>query len=210
MRTLAILPVKSFSRAKQRLSASVDPLRRQRLVEAMLGDVLDAIMQANGIEQILVVTTGERARRIARARGARTLADREQGHNAAAELGIRAALAAGSERALLVPGDCPALDPGELDALLGRPAASSSVIVVPDRHGTGTNALLLTPPNALRPAFGPGSCGRHLTRARAAGIEAQVVEVPSLALDIDTPEDLEALAGLEPRAARTQQLLSRC
>src|SRR5207302_7322924 len=67
-----------------------------------------------------------------------------------------------------------------------------SMLIVPDRHGTGTNALLLTPPDALAPSFGPGSCERHARQARAAGVAAEVVEVPSLATDIDTPEDLEA------------------
>ena len=64
-------------------------------------------------------------------------------NGAAAELGIEAAAARGAERVLLVPGDCPALDPKELDALLDKRSPAPSVVVVPDRHGTGTNALLL-------------------------------------------------------------------
>ncbi len=139
------------------------------------------------------------------------LNDHEQGHNIAAGLGIGAALDAGFDRALLVPGDCPALDPDELEAsahAAGR--RRPRVLIVPDRHGTGTNALLLTPPDALAPSFGPGSCARHAAHARAAGIHAEVVEVPSLALDIDTPEDLAALAATSEHARRTHELLSRC
>ena len=108
--------------------------------------------------------------------------------------GIEHALGAGADRVALVPGDCPALDPAELDALLEHPAPAGSVLVVPDRHGTGTNALVLTPPGALAPSFGPGSCQRHLEHARAAGVHGEVVEVPTLALDVDTSEDLDALA----------------
>ena len=210
MRTLAILPVKSFSRAKQRLRGGLEPELRESLVEAMLGDVLDALDATRAIDGVVVVTAGEAAAGIASEHRAGVLNDREQGHNVAAALGISAALDAGFDRALLVPGDCPALDPDELEALLGRTVTRPSVLIVPDRHGTGTNALLLTPPDALEPSFGPGSCQRHAELARAAGVAAEVVAVASLALDVDTPEDLEALAGTAERAQRTHALLSRC
>jgi 2-phospho-L-lactate/phosphoenolpyruvate guanylyltransferase len=209
MRTHAILPVKSFPRAKQRLSPGVGPELRRELAEAMLLDVLEALGEA-AVDGVIVVTAGDTARRLAHERGARVIADREEGHNAAASLGIAAAVGAGAERALLVPGDCPALDPDELDALLGRSPGRPSVVVVPDRHRTGTNALLLTPPAALEPSFGPGSCRRHVALARAAGVAHEVVSVPSLALDIDTPDDLAALTSGSDHALRTQALLARC
>src|SRR5437588_10919601 len=148
MRTTAILPVKSFSAAKQRLRDDLRPERRQELVEAMFTDVLMAL-RATTADLIVVVTGFPAARQIAAEHGAQVVEDRETGHNDAATIGIRAALAAGAERALLVPGDCPAVDPREVDELLGRPATAPSVLIVPDRHGTGTNALLLTPPDAL-------------------------------------------------------------
>ncbi len=97
-----------------------------------------------------------------------------------------------------------------MDELLAHPARAPSVLVVPDRHGTGTNALLLTPPDSIPPSFGPGSCERHLALAQARGVKAEVVRLPSLALDVDTPEDLEALAGLSTRAQRTHSILARC
>jgi 2-phospho-L-lactate guanylyltransferase len=130
----------------------------------------------------------------------------EAGQSAAAERGIEAALALGAERVLLVPGDCPALDPAEVGGLLADPQPGT--VIVPDRHGTGTNALLLAPPTAIAPAFGPGSFARH--RALA-GEAARVAELPSLGLDVDTPGDLAALrAALAARpggAARTRALL---
>ena len=92
-----------------------------------------------------------------------------------------------------MPGDTPLLDPTELDALLGRRAP---VTIVPDRHGTGTNCLMLEPPEAIEPSFGPDSFDRHAAAARAAGIEPVVDPVPSLTLDIDTPEDLAELSGV--------------
>jgi 2-phospho-L-lactate guanylyltransferase len=85
------------------------------------------------------------------------------------------------------------LDPRQLDELIARPTGAPSALIIPDRHGTGTNALLLTPPDALAPAFGPDSCARHLSAAESRGISHVLADVPSLALDIDTPEDLAAL-----------------
>lgn len=216
MRTLAILPVKSFPKAKRRLGQDVDPGNREALVEAMFSDVLSSL-RSTSVERIMVITRSPAARRIALQQGAEVLPDLETGHNAAAALGIEAALARGFDRALLVPGDCPALDPLEVDGLLRRPATAPQAVIVPDRHGTGTNALLLTPPDALAPSFGPGSCQRHVELAQASGTNVEVVEVASLALDIDTPEDLESLSGaLAPgpdRARMTRRLvgqMARC
>ena len=83
--------------------------------------------------------------------------------------------------------------PRDIEALLDHPVGERSVLIVPDRHGTGTNALLLTPPDVLAPSFGPDSRRRHLAEAAAAGVPAEVVELESLGLDIDTTDDLEAL-----------------
>jgi 2-phospho-L-lactate/phosphoenolpyruvate guanylyltransferase len=213
MATLAILPIKSFLEAKSRLEEELTPGPRRALAEAMFSDVLVALRRAAFVDDIMVVTRDHGAQQIAGGHGAMVLDDEEQGHNAAAEVGIRAALESGVERVLLVPGDCPALDPAELDQLFARPAGPRSALIVPDRHGTGTNALLLTPPDALAPAFGPGSCERHVGHAQAAGMAHEVVEVRSLALDIDTPEDLAALrdtlASTHGGAAHTRGMLSQ-
>ena len=86
-------------------------------------------------------------------------------------------------------------------------------MIVPDRHGTGTNGLLLAPPDAIAPSFGPGSCERHRALARAAGVACRVERVPSLLLDIDTGADLDVLrarlAGHPARAARTRAVLGQ-
>ena len=101
---------------------------------------------------------------------------------------------------LLVPGDCPSLDPAEVAALLAG-ARDAGVVIVPDRHGTGTNALLLTPPDVLAPAFGPDSFARHVSRAAAAGTTVRVAHAASLELDVDTPGDLAALRDRARAAA---------
>ena len=192
-RTVAILPVKSFDRGKQRLGIALDHATRQALIGAMFSDVLVALGRTRGIEAVLVVSGDRAVQRIAMGYGAAVLEDDHEGHNQAASRGIIRAIQLGAERALLVPGDCPLLDHAELDALIELPAAAPSVLIVPDRHGTGTNALLITPPEAFTPAFGVGSRARHERQAADAGLSSQTVPVASLALDVDTPEDLAAI-----------------
>jgi 2-phospho-L-lactate/phosphoenolpyruvate guanylyltransferase len=227
MRTAAVLPVKRFERAKQRLGEAVGAGERRALSAAMLEDVLAALGRVEGLDELIVVTAEERAAALAGAAGAHVVADRrEAGQSPAAEAGVEVALQHGAERALLVPGDCPALDPAELTALLARyggaaPSAGTGssrfaraqVVIVADRHGQGTNALLLSPPGALAPAFGAGSLARHAARARAGGAVVRVAHAPSLELDVDTPGDLAALrAALADRpgaAPRTRALLER-
>jgi 2-phospho-L-lactate/phosphoenolpyruvate guanylyltransferase len=218
MRTAAILPVKSFAHAKQRLGESVpDPLRLQ-LARAMVADVLLALTQTRSIERTIVVTREQSVALPARERGVIVLDDvAESGQSAAAALGVQWALAEGIERVLCVPGDCPALDPVELETLLhtdaGAPHEEATVVIVPDRHGTGTNGLLLSPPDAITPSFGPDSCERHRALALAAGVAVRMRRPSSLLLDIDTGADLaalrERLSGLDARAPRTRSVLGQ-
>ena len=218
MRTLAVLPIKSFGFAKQRLGDAVGAEDRRTLARAMAGDVLDALGRVEGLGGVIVVSaedlgleTDAPAGTGRFARGAQLVHDPEEaGQSAAARRGIRAAVARGAQRVLLVPGDCPALDPAEVGALLA--AATPGVVIVPDRHGSGTNALLISPPTAVAPAFGPGSFARHAALARAAGARVRVGRLPSLELDVDTPGDLAALrAALAERsggAPRTRAMLA--
>jgi 2-phospho-L-lactate guanylyltransferase len=161
----------------------------------------------------MAVTSDADAEGIAAAYGALLLSDPGGGHNGAAREGIRYALERGFERAFLVPGDCPALDPTEVDALLARSAPERSVLVVPDRHGTGTNALVLSPPDALEPAFGPGSRERHVELAASTGTPCEVADASTLALDVDMPDDFDELRALlartHGRAAHTRGILRR-
>jgi 2-phospho-L-lactate/phosphoenolpyruvate guanylyltransferase len=197
MRTIAILPVKSFGAAKRRLAERLAPGSRQALAQAMFSDVLTSLRHVAGLEAIAVVTADHTAEAAAMGRRIHVLHDAEEsGQSEAALVGIRFALASSYERVLLVPGDTPLLDPGEVSSLLARAAeAAIAVVAVPDRHGAGTNALLLAPPDAIEPSFGEGSLERHVTAARRAGLTCSVEPLPSLVLDVDTPEDLEALGS---------------
>lgn len=209
-----VLPVKRLDDAKQRLSPRLTPPERRALMAAMLEDVLDALQHVEVPHDLLVVTRDAGAAHAARRRGARVIPDPgDAGHSAAAALGIRAALDGGARRVVLIPGDCPLLAPAELESLLSLPwAPHGRVVVVADRDGTGTNALLLEPPDVMAPAFGPGSHARHLAAAEAVGVPAQDERPASLALDVDTPDDLRALADAlaeRPRAApRTAAVLA--
>jgi 2-phospho-L-lactate guanylyltransferase len=211
MRTAAILPVKRFAEAKQRLGESVaDPLRLE-LARAMVADVLAALERSGAIERTIVVTREQAVAGAARERGVVVIDDEdERGQSSAVTLGVGRALAEGMERVLCIPGDCPALDPDELDSLLSSPAAG--VVIVPDRHGTGTNGLLLSPPDAIVPSFGLDSCERHRALAEQAGASWRLERPPSLLLDIDTGTDLavlrERLAGTAAPAACTRAVLA--
>ena len=206
MKATAILPVKRFATAKRRLAAGIEDSRREALVAAMLEDVLEAIGAARSIERTILVSDEPQAIEIAKSSGTEIVPDPgEEGHSEAALAGIARAERDRAAGVVLLPGDCPLLDPRELDRLLtGIP--ERYVAVVPDRHGAGTNALVLSPPNAIRPAFGEGSCARHVAAAREESIPFAVEELPSLALDLDTPADLVALTReLEAKRGRARR-----
>ncbi len=205
--TLAILPVKSFGAAKQRLGGLVGQEPRAVLARAMVADVLAALARVPELDEVVVVS----ANALDGGPGVRVLHDdREAGQSAAAAIGIDHARARGFERVLLVPGDAPLLDPAELSGLLAR---AESLVIVPDRHGTGTNGLLMSPPDAIDPSFGPDSLARHEAAARAAALDYAVEPLPSLVLDVDTPDDLaavtRALDGRSDGAPATRAALRR-
>jgi 2-phospho-L-lactate guanylyltransferase len=219
MRTAAILPVKRFSQAKQRLGRSVADPVRLALARAMVADVLLALSEVTAIERTIVVTSEPTVPAVAAEHGAHAIGDGGlAGQSAAVALGVGQALADGFDRALCVPGDCPALDAAELETLLGEAdrrrgdAGTPEVVIIPDRHGAGTNGLLLTPPDAIAPSFGPDSCERHRQLAGTAGLHVVIARPSSLLLDIDTGEDLaalrERLATAVRGAPRTRALLA--
>jgi 2-phospho-L-lactate guanylyltransferase len=212
MRTAAVLPVKRFPIAKQRLGMSVADTLRADLARAMVGDVLSALRECSAVDATIVVTRESMVAAAARYTGAIVVEDSaESGQSSAVSLGLARAIQEGFERALCVPGDCPTLNPDELTQLLG--GGPDRVVIVPDRHGSGTNGLLLTPPDAISPSFGPDSRTRHERLAQEAGVAWRIEQPASLLLDIDTGADLaalrERLAGERVRAPRTRAVLNR-
>ena len=210
MKTIAIVPVKRFADAKQRLASVLEAGQRSQLAEAMFLDTLSHLRRSKRIDETIVVTAEPVVARTARWLEFQVIEQEDdEGQSQAASAGIQTAIERGADRIALLPADCPLFDAAEFDRHLGK--VPRSVLIVPDRHGTGTNALLLSPPDAIPPAFGPGSCARHASLARAAGVAYAIERIPSLALDLDTHSDLielqEAL-GLDPtRAPRTAELV---
>ena len=196
MRTAAILPVKSFTDAKQRLASSLGSGSRGALAQAMFLDVLASLRRAESIEQIVIVASEPAVEFATDDRVVVIEDEAKDGQSAAALAGIHWATASGAERVLLVPGDVPLLVHEELDALLAAAEADATqVVIVPDRHHEGTNGLLLHPPDAINPSFGPGSLARHTQAAEAAGVSHRVERVPSLVFDVDTSDDLAVVAA---------------
>jgi 2-phospho-L-lactate guanylyltransferase len=215
VRVTAILPIKRFERAKQRLKDALGTGARSALVYAMFSDVLSALHRCSVLDAILVVSGEPAVRDLVVEPPAMLIADTsEKGQSHAAHTGLARAAALGYDRALLVPGDCPLIDPAELQGLIERSTAEGyDVVIVPDRHEEGTNALLLDPAGAFTPEFGPGSLSRHRDQASRRGMRCSVEPVPSLALDVDTAEDLAALVETlrhsHGRAPRTEGVLKQ-
>ncbi|MFN8113907.1 MAG: 2-phospho-L-lactate guanylyltransferase [Solirubrobacterales bacterium] len=193
MHATAIVPIKRFDRAKSRLSDSAAASHRPAIAKAMLNDVLLGLRECRLVDRIVVVSAEPEARTIAEDGGAEFIDDPEDlGHSEAAMVGVADAIERGAECVLLAPGDTPLLEGTEIDRELR--AQAPGVAVVPDRHGTGTNGLILSPPDVIEPSFGPDSRARHLALAKEAGARCRIATIPSMALDLDTGDDLREMA----------------
>jgi 2-phospho-L-lactate guanylyltransferase len=204
---IAVVPVKRFELAKQRLEPHLDKRARTALARAMLGDVLDALDGTRSIDAVVLVSA-EPAAALDRRPGGRfvLVADNEEhGQSKAATIGLARAAELDADLAVLLPGDCPALDPAEVDELV-QAAGNDDLTIVPDRHGEGTNALAFGPRDAFSPEFGPGSLARHLAQAKRRGLRYSVLELPSLGLDVDTLSDLAEVASLLRRETARAKL----
>ena len=186
--TAVVIPVSTFEGAKSRLGAVLDAEERRDLVERLLRRTVSAALATPGVVDVVVVSPDPEVLAIAVAAGARPLAQRSRGLNPALQE-ARAAIAA--DRLLILPADLPTVAAGDLAQVLaaGDTAGNPSVVLAPDRHGRGTNALLLTPPEVIDPAFGGDSRAAHAWLASSA--DAAYAEIPGiLGLDLDTADDL--------------------
>jgi coenzyme F420-0:L-glutamate ligase/coenzyme F420-1:gamma-L-glutamate ligase len=201
---IAVVPAKGFGDAKQRLVRALPPDGRAALARAMLEDVLAALNGA-GLDRIIVVTPDADAAAVAEAHGATVLAEpASEGHTAAVARGLAAARGLGATLLLTVPGDLPCLTAAEVRAIVAACGPPPAAVFVPSRSGLGTNAACLAPPDAVPLRFGEPSFADHVAAARARALEPVVLTLPGAALDIDGPEDLEALLahGPDTRAVR--------
>jgi 2-phospho-L-lactate guanylyltransferase len=202
MVTWALVPVKPFRRAKSRLAETLSAGERAAASREFLAHVLGVLAEAPEIAAALVVSRDEAALYLAAARGARGLLETPGGLNHALDQGARLAAREGAEAVLVLPADLPVLAREDVRALLrAGQGPGPTVVIAPDRHERGTNALLVRPPGLLRFAFGDGSFARHQALARAAGAAVRVVRSPGTGLDVDVLEDWQAYQAARQRAA---------
>jgi 2-phospho-L-lactate/phosphoenolpyruvate guanylyltransferase len=201
----AILPVKSPRNAKQRLTGFLAVEQRETLARILYRRTLAALCQAEGIDKIVVATSDVEIAGHARESGALVFEETEQvSHSVSADAACLRAMEMGASTALLVPIDVPTVTPADFTQLAA--SARPGLIVVPSSDGTGTNALVRTPPNCIESRFGPGSFRAHLDQALSKGLPADVLRLPGLMFDIDTPEDVAEFLA-EPRQCQVSSFL---
>jgi 2-phospho-L-lactate/phosphoenolpyruvate guanylyltransferase len=184
--TAAIVPLRTDG--KTRLSSVLDAEQRACLAEAMLSDVVGALVGA-GIQRVLVAAEGHRAIAAAEHLGLEAVADEPGTGGLDAALRNARPRVAGTSSLLVVAADLPRLTAAEVRSLLARHAP----VVVAPTHDGGTGGLLRRPPDVIGTAYGRGSAQRHLDLAHAVGLPAEIVHAEGFARDVDTDDDLAAL-----------------
>lgn len=203
-----LIPVKDLSGAKQRLAALLTQAERTRLAWAMLEQTFAAAAQVQTVDRIAIVTLYPPAIALAEKYGLEVLHETEQiSESASVDFGAREAQARGAQAVLRLPIDLPLITTQDIETILryDRPD-EPTVVIVPSAEGTGTNAILRRPPTLFPSRFGPDSLSHHLRAARQLGAHIEIVHLPRIALDIDTPEDLAALLATAPDSPLTALL----
>jgi 2-phospho-L-lactate guanylyltransferase len=187
-----IIPVKPPGEGKLRLAGVLDGAARNRLVDAMLDQVLDSVSAARFVDRICILG----ASRHGQSTAIPLLGDPGGGLNAALTQALAEAGAAGASRVVFIAADLPRITPRDVESLAGVP--EGVVAIAPDRHGSGTNAIALPLPQAqgFTFAYGPDSFANHDAEAWRLGLDIEVVGSPGLARDVDVPEDLQDAAGV--------------
>ena len=183
-----LVPIKSLSRAKERLSARYDEAQRIRIAEALLRDVLALTDSVPELEWWFVTDDDEVARE-ATAHG-RVVRQESGGLNEGLKLAIQEISASGALSVTVIPADAPLAWRGDLQDLIDT-GATSDVVLVPSHRDGGTNGLYLSPPDLIDPSFGPGSLRAHMDQAEGAGVRCALLELPRLGLDIDDEDDAD-------------------
>lgn len=204
----AVIPVKETAGAKQRLAPVLSPTLRQALALAMLEDVLAAVAGIKGLGGAILVTVDHEAERLARRYGMTALADgAHDGHTGAVNAGARYLVAQGRSTMLTLPGDLPLVTAAEIERLIAAHGPAPAFTIAPAHDDLGSNAIVMSPPQAAPLRFGEDSFFPHLAAARAAGIEPCVLRLPGIAFDIDNPQDLQHFARLRS-ATRAAALIA--
>ncbi len=194
----AIIPVKPLRRGKSRLSGVLSEDERALLNYTMLTNTIKTLAEVGEVEQTLVVSRDPAALALAREYGARTLQeDGNPGLNTALKRATVVAMAYAARGVLVLPADLPLLSVADVREIIHFTEKPPVVVVAPDRRGGGTNALLMSPAGLIDYHFGPGSFQKHVQSAEKAGVHVEVLNLFSLGLDLDLPEDLELLRQMK-------------
>jgi 2-phospho-L-lactate guanylyltransferase len=200
-----LLPVKDFRNAKQRLASAFDTTVRENLARVMVTDVLDAVSKSTIPERVVVFTSSTEVAHMAGEFGFEVIIETVvNGHSAAVNLMVEE-LSMNATQIFSIAGDLPKLRAEEIDFVMNN--AIEPITVLPSRDGTGTNGILFLPPASIQMEYGEGSFSRHMSKASAAGHRAQVLNIPGIAFDIDTPEDVQAFLDNGPHDGRTWRYL---
>jgi len=192
MNVSALIPIKSFADAKQRLSPLLNAEERRILAEAMMRDVLSRVLPAQGLDATFVVTADDRVSEIASSLGSKIIREeKERGETDAVVFALNEMKRRGIEAVLVIPADLPLLLSSDIEFLLTHVSAPPSALLVPSHDCKGTNALLLSPPDVISLRFGYDSFSFHLSEVAAKGLPLQVLENERIGLDIDEPRDLQ-------------------
>jgi|SRR6185503_2461462 len=194
----AIVPVKPLRRGKSRLSGILTEDERADLNRTLLQHTLQILSELKEMDEVLVVSRDPQVLTIARNYGARTV--REDGQpelNTALKRATVIAQVYATRGVLVLPADLPLISREDALALVERATDPPVVVIAPDRHGKGTNALLISPAGLIEYDFGENSFQRHCDLVKKAGARLEVVNLPSLGLDLDSPEDYEIIKNLE-------------
>jgi 2-phospho-L-lactate guanylyltransferase len=194
----AIVPVKPLRRGKSRLAGTLNEDERTELNRALLQHTLETLSELKEVDGVLVVSRDPNALTIARNHGARTVQEDGQPElNTALKRATIVAQVYATRGVLVLPADLPLVTREDIQALIRRATEPPVVVIAPDRHKKGTNALLISPPGLIEYDFGENSFERHCELIKKAGARLEIVDLPTLGLDLDVPEDFEIIKGLE-------------
>lgn len=194
----AIIPVKPLRRGKSRLAGALSEDERTELNRTLLEHTLKTLSGLKELEEVLVISRDPQALTIARNHGARTVRENGQPElNTALKRATVIAQVYATRGVLVLPADLPLITREDVLTLIQHADDPPVVVIAPDRHGKGTNALLMSPSGLIEYDFGEDSFQRHCDRVRASGARLEIVDLPSLGLDLDIPEDLEIIRNLE-------------
>jgi 2-phospho-L-lactate guanylyltransferase len=206
-----VIPVKEFREAKKRLAPHFSPDDRAALAQAMCEDFFAVVAAVRCAERIFVISKEPQVLLRARELGWETIAESRQiSESDSVDAASRYCAERGVQALLRLPVDIPLVEPADIEAVFETLGVAPTAILVPSGDGTGTNAILRSPPALFPSHFGPNSFVRHLAEAEACGVRAQVFRNPRLELDIDEWEDLQKLAPLvRPGSATARWLMER-